>query len=68
MFQTADLNSKIVTILKDYGTVPLDFIAKRLGREKIEISQSVHDLEKRDVLEFRGDNVKLKSALKTFSR
>ncbi len=61
MFQTADVNSKIVTILKDYGTVPLDFIAKRLGRGKIEISQSVDDLEKRDVLEIQGDNVKLKS-------
>jgi hypothetical protein len=68
MFQTTDLNSKIVTILKDYGTVPLDFLAKRLGRQTIEISESIDDLKEKNVLEIEGDSVKLKSALRTFSQ
>lgn len=67
MFQTTDLNSQIVTILKDYGTIPLDFLAKRLGRQKTEITESIDDLKDRDVVEIQGDNVKLKSALRTYS-
>jgi hypothetical protein len=63
MFQTTDLNSKIVSILKDYGAIPLGFLAKRLDRQPSEIMNSIEELRKRDVLEIQGDTVKLKGKL-----
>lgn len=59
MFQTADIHSQIIAILRDYGAVPLDFLAKRLGRQKSEITENIDELVQKDVLEIRDEKVNL---------
>ena len=60
MFITADVNSQIISILKDYGAVPLDFLAKRLRKDKAEIAKSVEGLSKEGIVEITGEEARLK--------
>lgn len=60
MFITTDLNSQIISILKDYGAVPLDFLAKRLRKQRSEITDNIKDLSQKQILEIKGEEVSLK--------
>jgi predicted transcriptional regulator len=59
MFITTDVNSQIISILKDYGTVPLEFLAKRLRKDKSEIAKSVDDLSQKHIVRISGEEVGL---------
>ena len=59
MIESLGLNTRIVSVLKKYGTVPVDFLAKSVGRRKSEIEDDLKTLQDMDVIKYDGKNVSL---------
>lgn len=57
----AGLNSAIVSVLRAYGEVYIDFLAHALGRRPPEILESLQDLERKGVIDRKGEKVSLAS-------
>jgi predicted ArsR family transcriptional regulator len=53
------LNTAIVTTLKEYGPIPVDFLAKLLGRRTAEILEYLESLEREGVVRRDGEKVSL---------
>lgn len=54
------LNMAIVTTLKSYKReLPIDFLARTLGRQSYEIRPNLQNLERMGVVRIVGDNVAL---------
>jgi predicted transcriptional regulator len=54
-------NTKIVSLLRDYGPVPKGFLANLLGRRPEELDSDLEDLRSKGVLKIDGDKVQLVS-------
>lgn len=59
MTETLGLSTLIVSTLQQYGRVPVDFLAKALGRRTPEILDYLGLLEQEGVIERQGDTVGL---------
>jgi Mn-dependent DtxR family transcriptional regulator len=51
--------SSIVQVLKDYGEVPVGFLAATLGIPSDEAAELLSNLEREGVVERKGDHVRL---------
>lgn len=61
MIESKGLSMLIVITLKEYGTIPIDFLAKVLGRRPSEIEEYLENLERERVIERKGEKVSLSS-------
>ena len=59
MAEVVGLSTQIVAILKQYRRIPVDFLARRLGRHTSEIREDLESLEREGVLERDGEQVTL---------
>jgi len=51
--------NSIVLVLKNYGAVPLDFLAQKVGRRTPEILEYLRALEEEGVIKRQDDTVAL---------
>lgn len=61
MTESLGLNTKIVTTLNKYGTIPVDFLAHLLDRRTSEIKEYLVSLEQEGVIEIKDEKVNLSS-------
>lgn len=59
MAEARGLSTQIVGILRKYGTIPVDFLARSLGRHASEIMRDLDSLEHEGVLKRDGEQVRL---------
>jgi hypothetical protein len=59
--ESVGLSTLIVSTLQEYGTIPIDFLAKVLGRRTPEIQDDLDILEQERVIHREGENVRLAS-------
>ncbi len=59
MSKVLALNTSIVALLKQYGPVHVDFLAKLLSRRTFEILDYLESLEKEGVIKREGEKVTL---------
>lgn len=55
------IGTLIVNTLREYGTIPVDFLAKVLGRRTPEILDYLEILEREGVIQREGEQVSLSS-------
>ena len=59
--QTQTTATAIVQALKEYGEIPVGFLARVLGRRQSEIQDSLQALEEKHLVHRSEDRVKLES-------
>jgi hypothetical protein len=57
--ESLSLNTSIVLALRRYGTIPLDFLARVLGRRKSEILSDVEDLQRKGIVAVTDEKISL---------
>ena len=63
MRESLGLNTLIVTTLKEYGTIPVYFLARILGRRTSEIVDYLEGLEQEGAIKREGEHVGLSSKI-----
>lgn len=59
MFEPLSLSQSIVAILKRYGTVHIDFLARLVSRRRSEIQTYLDTLHQENIIEIDGEHVSL---------